>query len=167
MSIIEPTLWKRAMGGFPSGVTVVTTQIGGRAVGTAVNAFTSVSMAPSLLLVCLTCDSRTLAEVRKTRIFGVNVLAQQHADLAMRFASKVEDDRFAGLELTSAITGAPLLQDAVAWFDCEVDSLVTAGDHEVVTGRVLAAHAADEAAPLLYHRGRLSPLQPAREPIGR
>lgn len=166
MSIIEPTLWKRAMGGFPSGVTVVTTQIGGRAAGTAVNAFTSVSMTPSLLLICLAGDSRTLAEIRKTRIFGVNVLAHQHADLAMRFASKAEDDRFTGLALTSAITGVPLLEEAVAWFDCEVDSLVTAGDHEVVTGRVLAAYAADEARPLIYHRGRLGPLQPSCEPIG-
>lgn len=151
------------MGGFPSGVTVVTTQVEGRAAGTAVNAFTSVSMAPSLLLVCLTQDSRTLAEIRKTRIFGVSILAEHHVDLAMRFASKAGDDRFAGLSLTSAVTGAPLLGDAVAWFDCEVDSLVTAGDHEVVTGRVLAAHTADEAAPLVYHRGRLGPLQPAAE----
>jgi 3-hydroxy-9,10-secoandrosta-1,3,5(10)-triene-9,17-dione monooxygenase reductase component len=166
LSIIEPTLWKRAMGGFPSGVTVVTTQTDGRAAGTAVNAFTAVSMSPSLLLICLAHDSRTLLEIRRTGVFGVNILAQHHADLAMRFASKVETDRFAGVALTSAITGAPLLGDAVAWFDCEVESLVTAGDHEVVTGRVLAAHAADEAAPLLYHRGRLGPLQPVAEPIG-
>lgn len=151
------------MGGFPSGVTVVTTRVGDRPAGTAVNAFTSVSMSPSLLLVCLTHDSRTLAEIRQSLTFGVNILADHHADLALRFASKAEGNRFAGVPLTEAITGAPLLADAVAWFDCEVASFMTAGDHEVVTGRVLAAHAADEADPLLYHRGRLGAL--SLEPI--
>lgn len=148
------------MSGFPSGVTVVTTQIDGRAAGTAVNAFTSVSMSPSLLLVCLAHDSRTLADIRSSGVFGVNILAQHHADLAMRCASKAEKDRFADVVLTSAVTGAPLLGDAVAWFDCEVESVVAAGDHAIVTGRALAAHAAEDVSPLLYHLGRLAPLQP-------
>ena len=148
------------MGGFPSGVTIVTTQIDGRAAGTAVNAFTSVSMSPALLLVCLAQDSRTLTDIRASGLFGVNILAQHHADLAMRCASKAENDRFAGVMLTAAVTGAPLLGDAVAWFDCEVESVVAAGDHAIVTGRALAAHAAEEASPLLYLRGRLAPLQP-------
>jgi flavin reductase (DIM6/NTAB) family NADH-FMN oxidoreductase RutF len=165
MASIEPAVWKHAMGSFPTGVTVVTTQAEGRISGTAVNAFSAVSMSPSILLVCLKRDSRTLAEIKKSGVFAVNVLADHHEPLVGRFASKDESDRFSGVAYETGSTGSPLLERAVAWFDCEVHAAVDGGDHEVVLGHVLEVRSHPGAAPLLYHRGRLSCLKADAEPV--
>lgn len=166
MSTIEPTAWRHAMGRFPTGVTIVTTQAEGRVSGTAVNAFSAVSMSPSIVLVCLKRDSRTLAEIHKSGVFGVNVLAAHQADLVGRFASKDENDRFQGLAYETGVTGSPLLRHAVARFDCELHAVFDGGDHEVVLGRVVEVQADSATPPLLYHRGQLSPLrQGDAEPV--
>jgi 3-hydroxy-9,10-secoandrosta-1,3,5(10)-triene-9,17-dione monooxygenase reductase component len=152
------------MSGFPTGVTIVTTRADGRVSGTAVNAFSAVSMSPSILLVCLKSDSRTLAAIRQAGVFAVNILADHQADLVSRFASKDEEDRFRDVSHASGVTGSPLLDRAVAAFDCEVHAIVDGGDHDVLLGRVLDVRMDAERSPLLYHRGQLSPLRQA-EPV--
>ncbi|MBY9067229.1 flavin reductase family protein [Hyphomonas sp. WL0036] len=165
---IDATLWREAMGGFLTGVTVVTTTSGGKIAGTAVNAFSAVSQAPPLLLVCLDRASRSLEAIREAGFFAVNVLSEAHMDVVRRFASKSSDDRFRDVQYTTESTGAPVLSGSVAWFDCEVYAIHDGGDHEIVVGRVLQLGSDREAAPLAYHRGNIWCLTGREtEPAGR
>lgn len=150
---IDAGLWREAMGGFLTGVTAVTTLSDGRIAGAAVNAFSAVSMDPPLLLVCLDRRSRTLDLIRKTGFFAVNVLSAGHLDVVRRFASREAEDRFRDVAHMSHTTGAPVLADAAAWFDCEVYAIHDGGDHEIVIGRVLALGSDRTVTPLAYHRG--------------
>ena len=155
----DSRLWRDAMGGFLTGVTIVTTQAeGGRPTGSAVNAFCALSMNPRLLLVCMDRDSRTLAALRRAGTFCVNILSANQADIVRRFASKEAGDRFAGVPFARRPSGDPVLLDSAAWFDCEVHDLFEGGDHEIVVGRVNDLYADRDADPLAYHRGRICPL---------
>lgn len=150
---IDSGLWREAMGGFLTGVTAVTTLSEGRIAGAAVNAFSAVSMDPPLLLVCLDRHSRTLDMIRQTGFFAVNVLSEAHLEVVRRFASRDVENRFRDIAHTSYATGAPVLTDAAAWFDCEVYAIHDGGDHEIVIGRVLQLGSDRTVAPLAYHRG--------------
>ena len=154
----DNALWREAMGGFPTGVTVVTSHAeDGSPAGTAVNAFCSLSISPPLLLVCLGRSSRTLETLRRAGSFCVNVLSDRQGDIVERFARKDETGRFDGVPFTLGVSGDPLLSDTVAWFDCRVHEILDGGDHEIVIGEVAALSADSAAAPLAYHRGRVQP----------
>lgn len=145
------------LGHFATGVTIVTARDGGGApCGLTANAFTSVSLDPPLVLVCIDRRSRTRACVLAAQAFAVNVLAAEQEAWARRFAART-GDRFAGLRLTAARTGAPILDGVLAWLDCVVERTVEIGDHTVVVGHVLAGHAR-EGAPLVFFRGRYGTL---------
>lgn len=161
---IDATLWREAMGGFLTGVTVVTTLSDGKIAGTAVNAFSAVSQEPPLLLVCLDRSSRSLEAIRAAGFFAVNILAEAHMDVVRRFSSKSAGDRFRNVAHTSEATGAPVLTGSVAWFDCAVHAIHDGGDHEIVVGRVLRLGSDTGATPLAYHRGNIWCL-PAREVV--
>lgn len=152
---INTDLWREAMGGFLTGITVVTTCSGESIAGTAVNAFSSVSQDPPLLLVCLDRGSRSLEAIREAGVFAVNILSDAHMDVVRRFASKSAEDRFRDVAYRSEATGAPILDDSVAWFDCEVFAMHDGGDHEIVVGRVRQLGSDATATPLAYHRGNI------------
>ena len=160
---INSTLWREAMGGFLTGVTVVTTCAGEKIAGTAVNAFSAVSQDPPLLLVCLDRGSRSLTEIRRSGVFAVNILSDAHQELVHRFASKSAEDRFRDVAYTARTTGAPILEDSVSWFDCEVFTIYEGGDHEIVVGRVRELGSDTSATPLAYHRGNVWSLASATE----
>lgn len=161
---IDTALWREAMGGFLTGVTVVTTTSGGKIAGTAVNAFSAVSQDPPLLLVCLDRGSRSLEAIRASGFFAVNILSDAHMDVVRRFASKSADDRFRDVDYSATTTGAPILGGSVAWFDCQVHAIHEGGDHEIVVGHVLEVGSDKAAAPLAYHRGNIWCLDPG-EPV--
>lgn len=152
---IDVDLWREAMGGFLTGITVVTTRSGEGVAGTAVNAFSAVSQDPPLLLVCLDRHSRSLEAIRQSGILAVNILSDAHMDVVRRFAAKSADDRFRDVDFFDGATGAPVLAESVAWFDCEVHAIHDGGDHEIVVGRVLDLGSNKNAAPLAYHRGNI------------
>jgi len=129
-------------------VAVVTTIYDGRPHGTTVSAFTSLSLAPPMILVSLDVRSDLLALVRRTQRFGLNVLARAQADLAPRFATKGLG-KFAGVSWTAAGGSARLTGNA-AWVACEVADIVEGGDHRIVLGNVFIVEAGD-AEPLTYH----------------
>lgn len=149
----EPADFRKAMGSFPAGVTVVTACHDGRLVGTTVSAFSSVSMDPPLVMVCLKRDSRTLAALSLARTFCVNILAQEQGDLAYRFAKSGADDRFALTAVEAGICGAPLLAGSVASVECELRAAHDGGDHEILVGRVLRVVTDETKTPLVYVRG--------------
>ena len=125
-----------AFGAFLTGVTVVTTHdAGGAPIGFTANSFTSVSLDPPLLLVCLAKSSRNYAVLTEARGFGVNILAEGQKDVSNTFARPVED-RFAAVEWRKGPYGSPVFADVAAWFDCAMHELVDAGDHVILIGRV-------------------------------
>jgi flavin reductase (DIM6/NTAB) family NADH-FMN oxidoreductase RutF len=125
-----------AFGAFLTGVTVVTTENAeGAPIGFTANSFTSVSLDPPLLLVCLAKTSRNYAVLTEAKGFGVNILAEDQKDVSNTFARPVED-RFAAVEWKKGPFGAPVFADVAAWFDCAMHELVDAGDHVILIGRV-------------------------------
>ena len=150
---LSPTAFRDALGAFPTGVTVITA-IGadGRHSGATANAVTSLSLDPPMMLACLDRGSRTLATVRESGLFGVNVLAAGHEDLATGFAGKgSEEEKWRGVGHAEA-AGSLRMDDALVWVACELRDVIQGGDHVILTGTVLEADAR-EGRPLLFHRG--------------
>jgi 3-hydroxy-9,10-secoandrosta-1,3,5(10)-triene-9,17-dione monooxygenase reductase component len=144
--------FRRVLGRFPTGVTIVTATTPAGPVGMAVNSFTSVSLDPPLVLFCAAHASTTWPHIRAAGAFTVNVLAAGHEALCRRFALR-DVDRFAGVAHRPGTTGAPVLKGAAAHVDCHIDALHEAGDHVVVVGLVAHLAADDTADPLVFHGG--------------
>ncbi len=152
--MIDTSEFRRVMGHFATGVAVVTGRHpDGRPCGLAVNAFCSVSLEPTLVLVCLEHISASHGCIREAGAFAVNVLEQQRGEsLARRFSTWGFDDKFRGVAYREERTGAPVLDDALAWLDCRLTDTMPGGDHTIFLGEVLAADAR-EGTPLVYYRG--------------
>ncbi len=143
---------RQAFGSFATGVTVVTAQDqDGNPIGFTANSFTSVSLDPPLLLVCIAKSSSNLQSFSDAGHFAVNILSEAQKDVSARFASRVKD-RFAETHWRAGTAGCPLIEDAVAWFECATDNLVDAGDHLILIGRVVEFGNSDRR-PLVYFRG--------------
>lgn len=146
-----------AYGRFPSGVVAVCAEVeGGERVGMAVSSFTSVSLKPALVSICLDRGSSTWPRLRLARRLGVSVMGAGHTGAARQLASR-SGDRFAGLDVETADGGALLLHGASAWFECRVSSEVEAGDHVVVLLEVIGFGARDDE-PLVFHGSRFRAL---------
>jgi flavin reductase (DIM6/NTAB) family NADH-FMN oxidoreductase RutF len=143
---------RRALGCFVTGVTVVTTiAADGEARGFTANSFTSVSLDPPLVLVCMAKRAGSSEIFRDARAFAINILQEGQRDVSATFASP-RPDKFAGLHCTTARTGSAILQDCTAWLDCEMHEQIEAGDHVILIGRVVDfAHS--PRTPLGYYSG--------------
>jgi flavin reductase (DIM6/NTAB) family NADH-FMN oxidoreductase RutF len=152
---LDPDRFRTVMGHFATGVAVITATAEGGPVGMTANAVCSLSLDPLLLLVCFDRTARTLAVVRETERFGVNVLADGQAELARLFASKApEHAKFAEVP-HSVHEGIPVIDGALAWVGCRLERLVPGGDHTIGIGAVETAEVARERAaePLIWYRG--------------
>ncbi|HEY5728625.1 MAG TPA: hydroxymethylglutaryl-CoA lyase [Anaerolineales bacterium] len=149
----DPNDFKRAMGQFASGVTVVTTKHGDTPIGITASSFTSLSLNPPLVLVSLDKKLFTHNVIAESGFFAVNVLSSRQLELGMRFAGMKPEikDRFAGLDIHTAETGAPLLPNSLAWVDCKIWNMYDGGDHTIFVGEVKALSVSDLDMPLLYH----------------
>lgn len=148
---IDQKEFRNVLGSFVTGITVVTTRTpDGELIGFTANSFTSVSLDPPLILVCLARSSGNLEAFQNSSGFAVNILSVDQREISNTFASKVPD-RFAGLDVTTAATGSPILNDCVAWLDCEMYEILDGGDHIIMLGRVVDFED-HEKNPLGYHR---------------
>jgi flavin reductase (DIM6/NTAB) family NADH-FMN oxidoreductase RutF len=150
----DPLLFRRILGAFPTGVTVVATIDDGRPVGLAVGSFFSVSLEPPLVGFCVMTTSSTWPAIERRGTFGVSILADGQTDVCRQLATK-EADKFDSLTWSPGpVTGSPLIEGAVGHLDCGLEQQHLAGDHWIVVGRVrhLAAHR-EEADPLVFCRG--------------
>ncbi|MCW2984326.1 MAG: hsaB 3 [Conexibacter sp.] len=151
--VIEPAVFRRVLGHFPTGVAVVTAiDEDGVPAGLAVGSFSSVSLDPPLVSFAATRTSSSFAGIRTASSFAVNILSSSQEDLCRRFATP-GIDKFAGIDWHPGLTGAPLLEGVVAWVDCEFEAVHEAGDHYIALGRVLALEAPSQAEPLVFLRG--------------
>jgi flavin reductase (DIM6/NTAB) family NADH-FMN oxidoreductase RutF len=158
---VSPELFRRALGRFASGVTVVTADDGQKRAGLTVSAFCSVSLTPPYVLVCIDHRSQALPVIRNAGRFAVNLLAEGQADISAHFASKI-GDKFAAVAWSKGPGGQPLLDDTLGWLECTVIQEVSAGDHFILIGQVEAADIDDSKKPLLYYHSqyqRAVPLQ--------
>jgi flavin reductase (DIM6/NTAB) family NADH-FMN oxidoreductase RutF/pimeloyl-ACP methyl ester carboxylesterase len=143
-----------AMGCFATGVTIITTHApDGKPIGLTANSFTSVSLDPALLLVCIANNAGSAETLRSVKNFAVNVLQIGQQPTSNRFAGKGED-RFADTKWEVGEYGAPVLLGSLGVFECERDSLHEAGDHFILVGRVEKASFEPRRDPLLYFRGK-------------
>ena len=149
---IDNNLFKDLMGSFPSGVTVVTAAHDGQREGITASAFSSVSMEPKLILVCLDKMKKSCQLIRQSGGFAVNILATDQKFWGERFAGFHKDvtDRFEGREVQTLESGAPVFVDARAWMDCRLWQAYDGGDHEIFVGEVLAGGTNAEKPPILY-----------------
>jgi flavin reductase (DIM6/NTAB) family NADH-FMN oxidoreductase RutF len=144
---------RRMRGLFASGVTVVTTVHESKLRGVTVSAFSSVSLNPPLVLICIANESESKEWIVESGIFAVNLLSDEQEFLAERFAARapIVNTRFDGVPYHTAITGSPILADSLAWYDCRVDTMHDGGDHTIFIGRVEAVgFGAEGKQPLVY-----------------
>ncbi|MBT2207251.1 MULTISPECIES: flavin reductase family protein [Actinomadura] len=157
-SLIDPLLMRQTMGRFATGVAVVTTEFDGVPHGMTVNSLTSVSLDPPLLLVCFNHGARSVEAVTTAGGFVVNVLSRRHQEIALRFARRGED-HFAGLGLEYEGHRVPVVPQALAHLECDLERTVEAGDHTVVFGAVTGV-CTREGDPLGFYGGRFSDIVP-------
>ncbi len=152
--MIDTSEFRRVMGHFATGVTVVTTlRPDGSPCGFTASAVCSVSLDPTMILICVDRAAGTHDCIDQRGVFAVNVLPEKPGEtLARRFAVDGAEDKFRGVAFREEHTGAPVLTDALAWLDCRVVQRVEGGDHTVFMGEVLGADSG-EGTPLLYYRG--------------
>lgn len=150
---IDQSRFRQVLGHFPTGVTVITAMGEGSVpVGLAVGSFASLSLDPPLVLFCAAKTSSSWPKIDAAGSFCVNVLAETQEDVSRAFASR-SDDKFAGIGWRPSHTGAPIINDVLAWIDCRVHAVHDGGDHHIVVGRVLELEVAQEGRPLVFFRG--------------
>ena len=151
-SAIDPRDLRRALAGFPTGVTVVTARApDGRLAGVTVNSFCSVSLAPPLLLWCLSKNAPSCSIFAAASHFAIHVLAADQKHLSKRFSSP-STDKFAEIEFSDGLGLAPLIDGTVATFECRRAEQHAGGDHLILIGEVERYHYT-ERHPLLFHGG--------------
>lgn len=155
---IDPLELRRAFGTFVTGITVITTIDGdGNPRGLTANSFTSVSLDPPLLLVCIGKSAGSFSAFNDCRSFAVNFLHEGQKPVAAVFASK-SPDKFRDVDHHLGVTGAPVLRDCLSWFDCTPHSRVEAGDHLILVGQV-QAFGTGPSSPLGFCRGRYASIK--------
>ena len=146
--------YRAALGQFATGVTIVTAQApDGRLFGLTANSFNSVSLAPPLVLWSLSRQSSSMLGFLAASHYAINVLAADQRLLAERFSRK-GIDRFDGVAWRAGLTGAPVIDGAVAVFECSHRSQHDEGDHVIFVGEVAHCRRRVGASPLVFHGGR-------------
>jgi flavin reductase (DIM6/NTAB) family NADH-FMN oxidoreductase RutF len=149
---VDPLHLRQVLSRYPTGVTVVGTRhVPDGVCGLTVNAFTSVSLEPPMVLVCVDRSSNTHGCIEAAGEFSVNVLSAAQSDLAVRFAQK-RDDKFDRVPFREGGDGLPLIDGASAWVEARIEAALDGGDHTIFLAHVLRAEHGDEP-PLVFHRG--------------
>ena len=151
---VDPEALRMVMRTWATGVTVVAAELDSVRHGMTVSSFTSVSLDPPLVLVSLERGAQTHHLTEQSGYFAVTVLGEGQQAISDRFAGRQTDgeERFAGLDTFTLVSGAPMISGGLSYFDCRVVSTYPSGTHTVFIGEVLAVQGGDEsAAPLLYH----------------
>jgi flavin reductase (DIM6/NTAB) family NADH-FMN oxidoreductase RutF len=151
---IDPKVFRSALGRFATGVTVVTVKDGGAAHGMTANAFSSVSLDPPLVLVCVDHKANSLDLIRRSGRFAINFLAEEQKGLSDWFAGKGRDaaDQFASVPHEAGENGSPILKGHIGALECGLHEEYAGGDHSIFLGRVTRVLLPEEVrAPLLFY----------------
>jgi flavin reductase (DIM6/NTAB) family NADH-FMN oxidoreductase RutF len=160
----EERRFRDVMGRFTTGVAILTVRTAETVHASTVNAITSVSLRPALLLVCLQHGSTSARLVRQAGGFGLNILGDHQSPVARILADSRRTGGLAQLAdvpfQLSGTTGTPVIDEAIAWIECTVERIIGGGDHDVVFGRVRGLATGREAAPLAFFRGQYGRFEP-------
>jgi flavin reductase (DIM6/NTAB) family NADH-FMN oxidoreductase RutF len=157
---VEAAEFRRILGHWTTGVAVVASVTAdGDPRGLTANAVASVALEPPLVLACIERCADTHDCIIASRCFSISILSQVDESTARRFAGDDTRDKFRGLAYHTEMTGAPVLDAALAWVDCRVRDVFDGGDHSIVIGEVIAGDAG-EAEPLVYYRSGYHRLAP-------
>lgn len=156
---VSQKLFRKVLGHFATGVTVVTTrQRSGSPWGFTVNSFTSVSLEPPLILLCVGRGADSFQVMAKAKYFAVNFLSEKQVELSRRFASK-SPDRFSNVPCSDGAHGSPLIAGCLGFVECKKVASHLHGDHTIIIGEVLEAKV-DGGNPLVFYRGSYARLEP-------
>jgi len=160
--ILDPEKLRAAMRAWSAGVTVVAATHEGHKHGMTVNSFTSISLEPAMITISLLSTTRTHELVSKSRAFGLTILSAKQSQISDLFAGKMSgvEDRFAGLQTETLVTGSPLIVGGLAWLDCRVVETFAVGINTLFISEVLAARDMHEGQPLIYHNRKYWTLSP-------
>jgi flavin reductase (DIM6/NTAB) family NADH-FMN oxidoreductase RutF len=154
---LSPAEFRRAMGCFATGVTIITLDLEGEVHGMTANAFASVSLNPPLMLVCVDHSARTHAHVHAKKRFGINILAEDQRVISEYYAQPVAThahaEAEAGARFDRTANGTPVLHGALAYLECRLRSAQDAGDHTIFIAEVEAV-VVRPGEPLLYFRSQ-------------
>jgi flavin reductase (DIM6/NTAB) family NADH-FMN oxidoreductase RutF len=145
---VNPRDLRTAFGKFATGITVITVRSGDQDHGMTANSFTSVSIDPPMLLVCVSKKAKSLGVISECRQFGVSVLAEDQQNVSNHFAGKPEFDKV----VFASLGGVPTIKGAIAQFGCRLDAIYDAGDHAILVGEI-SAYSYCDGRPLLYQDG--------------
>ena len=156
--------FKDALSSWATGVSVVTTRAGGLVYGITVSSFTSLSLDPPLVLICVAHKNRLSGMIRDARSFAVSLLSAEQSAASTYFAKSGREPlpSFPDVDEEPTTTGLPVIKGAMAFVACELFNEMTVGDHNIVIGRVIEAAASSDREPLLYHRRRYRTLDSGR-----
>ncbi len=157
----DSAAFRHAMRAFSSGVAIIASGEGEARGGCTITSLASLSLAPPTLFVCLARSSSTLAGLREAGAFSISLLAARHEALAHRFSGRSGVHgvrRFDGADWITLSTGAPVLADAIAAFDCLVEEVIERHSHAIVLGAVVSLREGAEEPALAHRRGGYAPL---------
>lgn len=161
--MVEPTFdqaaLRRAFSCFPSGVTAICGLRDGIPTGMAASSFTTVSLEPALVSVCVANTSTTWPRLRNLPRLGVSVLAEDHGTVATALSAK-RGDRFADVQWEATEQGAVLVHGSTLWLECTIENEVPAGDHNIVVLRIQSLEMYLEVAPMIFHGSSYRKLAP-------
>jgi flavin reductase (DIM6/NTAB) family NADH-FMN oxidoreductase RutF len=151
--VIDQRVYRDVVGRFATGVTVVTFQNEYVTRGMTANAVSSLSLDPTLLLVCVAKNAMVHSQLEDADAFAVNILAEDQMEISRTFAQRGIQS-MADVPYRTGKTGAPIIEGALAWFECEVYDRLSGGDHTIYIGRVIELSLErPEAGPLLFYGG--------------
>jgi flavin reductase (DIM6/NTAB) family NADH-FMN oxidoreductase RutF len=152
--LVIPEDFKGALGSWAAGVTVVTTRHDGHVYGLTVSSFSSLSVDPLLVLVCIMNTNRLMEMLRHSQKFAVSILAEGQDEISGYFSKSGREPvkRFEDFGTIEWKTGSPIIEGAIAHLDCEVERLEAGGDHTIAIGRVVGAAFDPTKLPLMYFR---------------
>lgn len=153
---MDRDIYRSLIGRFATGVTVVTTNVGGRLHGMTANAVCSLSLDPLQLLVCVDRGSNCYIQMQNAEVFGVSILSADQEEISNVFAQSTEptEGSLPGVEHRFGRLGAPLIENALAHLECRIAERISGGDHIIVIGDVVAGEVVRDARPLLFYGGR-------------
>jgi flavin reductase (DIM6/NTAB) family NADH-FMN oxidoreductase RutF len=162
---LTPDVLRGAFASFPSGITAVAAMRSGRPRGLAASSFTSVSLDPPLVSVCIARTSTTWPALRAAPRLGLSVLAEEHGHVARSLATR-GIDRFAGVSWDRTPNGAVFVHGAALWLDCTRYDEVRAGDHEIVLLCIQQLWTYPAVSPLVFHGSKFRRLRSVESPDG-
>lgn len=146
--------FRTAMGKFATGITVIATEVEGEVHGMTANAFMSVSLDPKLVVISVRDQAKILSKLQESKIFSVNILAEDQQEVSMIFAGQLKDKQ---VEF-GRLDGKPVIPGAIAQIACEVSAEYVEGDHTLFIGKVTDIHL-EEKEPLLFYSGKYRSLK--------